>query len=212
MDSDVHDVDLGILEVFHEFGLFFRIEAEVGVDGEDEPVLSGVSAAGEEVFGGFRVSFVCPVEAGPEVDDAEVGIGIEAFHEFLALVEHVALELVADAIPCEDIVRLDDVLACPALDGVEVDEGFVGNHPGEGEAVEGGGAVVVVSTVEVGVVFDGKDLFEEDEAVEDGGFVSGCDGDDMFDACGEARGEGERQQATDGWTNDGVEFSNTEMI
>jgi malate synthase len=55
------------------------------------------------------------------------------------------------------------------FDFVEVDEGFVGDHAGEGEPVERGIGVVVVAAAEVAVIFDGEHLFEDDEAVEDGG-------------------------------------------
>lgn len=49
--GDVHGVDFCVFEVFDELGLFFGVEAEVGVDGEDEKAVTGFFAAGEEFFG-----------------------------------------------------------------------------------------------------------------------------------------------------------------
>lgn len=152
------------------------------------------------------------VEAGPHVDDAEVGVGVEALGEFFPLVEHVALEGVADLIPGEHFFFVNEVTPGTALEGVEVDEGFVRDHAGQGEADAGISGIVVVTTVEVLVVFNGEDLLEEDEAVEDGGFETAGDGDDLGDAVGVAGGEGEGAEAADGGTDDGVEFCDAEVI
>lgn len=51
MDGDVHGIDVCFLKVFYEFRLFLRVEAEIGIDGEDEPFLSGFCAAVEEFVG-----------------------------------------------------------------------------------------------------------------------------------------------------------------
>lgn len=107
---------------------------------------------------------------------------------------------------------MDDVGAGAAFDGIEVDEGLVGDHPGEGEAVLGGGAVIEVAAVEVGVVFDGEDLFEEGEAGEDGGAGAAGDGDDDFDALGVEGGEVDGEQTTDGGADDGVELGDAEVV
>ena len=48
---DVHGIDFGIFEMLDEFGLFLGVEAEIGIDREDEELMTGGLAAGEEVFG-----------------------------------------------------------------------------------------------------------------------------------------------------------------
>ncbi len=50
VDGDVHGVHIGLFEVFDEFGLLLGIKAKVGVDGEDEELVAGGLAAGEEIF------------------------------------------------------------------------------------------------------------------------------------------------------------------
>lgn len=145
VNGDVHGFDAGFFEMFLELGLFFGVEAEVRVDGEEEPALLVGAAAVKELGGGLGASFFGAVEGGPEVDDAEVGVGVEACDEFFPLVEHVALDLIADLEPREGAVGGDDVFAGAAFDGVEMDEGFVGDHASEGESVEGRLAVVVVA-------------------------------------------------------------------
>ena len=42
--GDVHVRDTGCFQPAHEFGLFLGIEAEIGVDTEDEPVMAGAAA------------------------------------------------------------------------------------------------------------------------------------------------------------------------
>ena len=48
--GDVHGGDVGLFEVADEFCLFLGVEAEVGVDGEDEEFLPGGLAAREKFF------------------------------------------------------------------------------------------------------------------------------------------------------------------
>ena len=63
VDGQVHHVDLRLLEVLHQLGLFFRVETEVGVDGEHQPPLAGLGAAGEQVFRRIGIALVGSVEA-----------------------------------------------------------------------------------------------------------------------------------------------------
>ena len=93
--------------------------------------------------------------------------------------EHVALEGVADLEPGEHFFFLHKIATSAALEGVEVDEGLVRDHAREGEADAGIFAVVVVAAFEVAVVFDGENLLEENEAIENGGFESTRNGDDV---------------------------------
>ena len=71
------------------------------------------------------------VEPGPHFADPEIGVGVEAGGEFFPLMQHVAFDLVVDFIPLEPVLRLDDVATGASFDGVEVDEGFVADHPSE---------------------------------------------------------------------------------
>ena len=105
-----------------------------------------------------------------------------------------------------------DVAAGALLKGIDVDESLVRNHPCEGEAVGWAITFIVVACIEMRVVLDGEDLFEQDQAVEDGGFETGCDGDDVVDAGGEAGGESQGEQAADRGADDGVEFGDAELV
>ena len=210
--GDHHAGRAGFFEHGGQFGLFFGVEAEVGIDAEDEVVVSGLGGALEEIGVSGDAGVFERVEVQPHVGDAKVGVGVEAFDEFFALMEHVAFDVAANAIPGELVVGMDDVGAGAAFDGVEVDKGLVGDHPGEGEAVFGSGAVVEIAAVEVGVVFDGENLFEEGEACEDGGAGAAGDRDDDFDALGVEGGEVDGEQTTDGGADDGVELGDAEVV
>lgn len=152
------------------------------------------------------------IVARPHVDDAEVGVGVEAFGELFPLVKHVALEGIANLIPREHFLLVDEVAAGAAFEGVEVDEGFVRDHAGKGEADAGELGVIVVAAVEVLVILDGEDLLEENEAVEDGGLESTGDGDDGADTVGVAGREGEGAETADGGSGNSVELLDTEVI
>lgn len=149
---------------------------------------------------------------GPELGDADVGIGVEAVDEFFSLVEHVGLDLVMDAIPGETVVGLVNVFAGASFDGVQVDEVFVAYHTSECEAKSGRMALIVVATAEMGVVFDGENLFKEEEAVEDSCFYARSDRDDELGAIGMIGGEGEAGKTAGGWADDGFEFIDAEVV
>lgn len=152
------------------------------------------------------------VVARPHVDDAEVGVGVEALGELFTLMEHVALEGVADLEPGEHFFFFDEFFASAFLEGVEMDEGFVRDHAGQGEADSGVFVFVVVAAVEVFVVFNGEDLLEEDKAVEDGCFETSGDGDDTGDTLGMAGGERDGEEPADRGADGGVELIDAEMI
>ena len=205
-------LDAGFFEVFDEFGLFFGVEAEVGIDREDEEALVVLFAWGKKVFGRFFLGLYDGIVTGPHVDDAEVGVGVEALGEFLPLIEHVALELILHGIPREGVFVGFDVTSRATLEGVEVDEGLVRNHASKGEAVVGAGSLVIITSVEMGVVFDGEDLLEEDEPVQNGGFKARSNRDDGAHPLGVSRGKGEGTKAADGWANHGVELVDAVVV
>ena len=64
VDGDVEIVDVGLFEVANEFGLFFGVDAEVGVDGEDEVFVPGFAGAGQKLSGRFRIAFAGGIVAG----------------------------------------------------------------------------------------------------------------------------------------------------
>lgn len=51
VDGDMDGVHIGLLEMFDDFGLLFGVEAEVGIDREDQEFMTSSIAAGEEVLG-----------------------------------------------------------------------------------------------------------------------------------------------------------------
>ena len=57
MDCDVYRVDPGVFEVLDEVCLFFRVKAEIGIDGKDEKAMTGFAGALKKFAGGFRVTF-----------------------------------------------------------------------------------------------------------------------------------------------------------
>ena len=120
VDRDVDRLAPSLLKLEDKCALFLRIKAEVGVDREDQDTVSGLTTSGEELAVVLGVSFPGCVIARPHVDDAQVGIGIEALYEFLSLVEHVTLKLVTDRVPRKGIALLNDIAPCATLDGVEV--------------------------------------------------------------------------------------------
>lgn len=126
--------------------------------------------------------------------------------------EDIGFDVVAEPVPAEALVGLADIAAGAFFDFVEVDEGFVGDHAGEGEPVEGGIGVVVVAAAEVAVIFDGEHLFEDDEAVEDGGAATGGEGDYEADAVWGGGGEVEGAEPADAGTDDGVERVDAEVV
>ena len=212
VDRDVHGVDVCRFEVSNELGLFFGVEAEVGIDGEDEELLPRLLAALEEFLRGFGITLDDGIVAGPHVDNTEVGVGVETLGELLSLMKHVALEGVADLEPGEHFFFFDELLASAALEGVEVDEGFVRDHAGQGEADAGIFAFVVIATVEVFVVLDSEDLLKENETIKDGCFKSGGNGDDAGHAFGMTGCEGQGEEATDGRTDGRMELLDAEVI
>ena len=107
---------------------------------------------------------------------------------------------------------MDDVTPGPALDGIEVDEGLVGDHPGQGQAEVGMLVVVVISTLEVRVVLDGQDLLEEDKTIEDGGPDATRQREDGAYALREIGGEGEGGKSTDRGAGHGMETVDAKVI
>ncbi len=126
--------------------------------------------------------------------------------------EHVALEGVADLIPGEHFLFVDELAAGAAFEGVEVDKGLVRDHARKGKSDAGILGVVVIAAVEMLVILDGEDLLEENEAVEDGGLKTTGDGDDLADAVGMPGREGEGAESADRGTDGGVEFFDAEVV
>ena len=109
-------------------------------------------------------------------------------------------------------LRLFHVTRRAVFDGVEVHEGFVGDHAGEGQSVGRRFSGVIIAAEKVRIVFDGEDLFEEGEPVEDGGGAAAGDGDDEPNAVRVEGGEGQRHEAADARANDRVQFFDAEGV
>ena len=109
--------------------------------------------------------------------------------------EHVALKLVAHLVPGKAAALFNEVPPRAPLEGIEVNEGLVGNHAGEREAKLRMFPLVIVSAVEVGIIFNRNDLLKEDEAVQNGGLDSACDRENGPDARRKVGGEGEGGKA-----------------
>jgi len=107
------------------------------------------------------------------------------------------LKGVTDLKPREHLLFFDELLAGALLEGVEVDEGFMGDHACEGEADAGVPGLVIIAAVKKGIVFDREDLFEKNEAIKDGGFEARGDRDDVLSALRMARGEGQGKESAD---------------
>ena len=204
MDGEIHGGDVSALQRADELCLFFGIEAEVGIDAEDQVVMPRIAGAGEELFVARDTCVGEGIVAQPHLCDAQVGVGIEAPDEFFTLMQHVAFHIVADAIPGELIVRLHDVMPCTALDGIKVDKGFVADHAGQGEAILWGGALIIVAAAKVGIVFDGHDLLKQGQAREHRGAHPTGGGDHRLDPIWKHGGGIERQQSADGCPDDGL--------
>ena len=68
--------------------------------------------------------------------------------------------------------------------------------------------LVIISSVEVGVVLDGEDLLEEKEAIEDGVLIGRGDGDHFGDSLWKEIGEGQGAEPTNGGPDDCVKALN----
>ena len=123
--GDMNGVDFGVLEMFDDFRLFFGIETEVGIDGEDEEFVTGGIAPSKKIFGRIGITLEDGVVAGPHVDDSEISVSVKSLRKLFALMKHVALESVTDLIPREHLVFVNEVTSGAPLKGIEMDESFV---------------------------------------------------------------------------------------
>ena len=153
VDGDPHHGHVGLLEQVDELGLLLRMEGHVRVDAEDEELL--VPAAREELVEILAPGLGHQVEPLPGVDDAQVGVGVEALHELLALVEHVGLDRVVHLVPAVRRLVADHLAARPFAQGVERDEGLVRDAPRQRQADVRARAVVVIAALEMRVALDG---------------------------------------------------------
>jgi len=210
MHGEAEVRDFGFLQLGADFRLVVRVEAAIAVDGEDEVLL--VLAAGEKRVRARGFGVLEEVELLPRVDDAEVAVRIEALHEFLALIKHVALENAGDAIPRNVGLGLDDGHLCALLDGVGIEEGLVTDHAREREAVDRAGRAVVVAAEEIRIARDGDDLLEVVHLLKAVGTQARGDRDDICDALGEVEREVERAHSAERGADDGVEFFDAEFF
>ena len=200
----------GGVEEVGESVLLIGVKADVGADTEEEEgnagaALQGLGEGGHACGGG-------KVEALPGFEDEEVAVGIEAGHEFFALVEHVGLVAAVKDVGAEAFTGRGDLVARTFAEGIETDEGFVGNHPRESESVDGTWAGVVIAIGEGGVAFDGGDLLEVEDALKRADVCACANEDGGGEAFGMAHGEGEGQEATDGGSDGGVDAGDAEVV
>lgn len=212
MHGDMDVVDLGGLQVGGQFILLFGIKAEVGVYAEHEEAVTVFPGTGKQLDGVFDTSFGAGIVTRPQLTDAQVGIGVEAFNELGALVENVRFDLVVNFVPREAAFGLIDVFAGAPFDGVEVDKGFMADHSRQGETVGRRWAIVVGSTRKVRIVLNRQYLFEQDQAIEDSGAEAAGDRHNALHAFGEQVGKGESTEAADGRTDCRVQFFDTELV
>jgi len=87
VDCNMLAGDPGLPQSLYHLFLLLGVEADIGVDAEDQKMLlpAPVEEGGE--IPSMRV--LDQVEVLPEIHDPEVGIGIEPFDELAGLVEHI---------------------------------------------------------------------------------------------------------------------------
>ena len=87
VDCNMLAGDPGLPQSLYHLFLLLGVEADIGVDAEDQEVLIPAPVEESQQTPGTRVSD--QVEILPEIHNSKVGIGIEPFYEFSSLVEHV---------------------------------------------------------------------------------------------------------------------------
>ena len=87
VDCNMLAGDPGLPQNLYHLFLLLGVEADIGVDAEDQKMLlpAPVEEGGE--IPSTRV--LDQVEILPEIHNSKVGIGIEPFYKFSSLVEHV---------------------------------------------------------------------------------------------------------------------------
>ena len=183
--------------------LFFGIKADIGIDGEEKE--ADMAQGAEEIDSGGDGVSPKEVEVLPGFDDAEVGIGIEALDKFGSLMQHVGFLFAGGSIGSRIGRGGGDFCACAFVDGVEADEGFVGDDSSQGESGGGGGPAVVISALEVRVVLNGEDLLEIQEALEVGDERARGDGNHAAHFVGMARCQFEGEESADRTAYGGME-------
>ena len=97
VDGDVLHGDAVSLELLDDVFLLVGVEADIGVDAEDEVVLM---LAAVEDLGIVRCTAVAEeMVFDPPGAEVEVGVGVEAPDKFTALVEDVGFERGFDLVP-----------------------------------------------------------------------------------------------------------------
>ncbi len=115
--ADPRHRNLRRLQVVDEPALLGWLKGPIGVDAENEVTL--VAAAGEELLVGTRMALGHEVKPLPGIEDAQVGICIEASGKFLPLVKHVRLHRMIDLIPAERRSGHHDLASRPLPEVVE---------------------------------------------------------------------------------------------
>ena len=189
-----------------EAGDIARGETAVRVDGEEHEA----NAVLCEQFEGF-IYAAQPGEGGqvipcPEVDDADVSIGIVPLGKLGALVQHVAFGVALGHVPGEHALAVGDSLSGAFFQSALVHKELVGNHARQGQASAWRVAQRVTAFAVGGVQLDGENLLKGIELMFDGWLISGADDDDIFDTCGVDSGQGEREHAAQAGANNGKTF------
>jgi glyoxylase-like metal-dependent hydrolase (beta-lactamase superfamily II) len=199
----------GVLERIGELGLLFGPEADVLVDREDQ---EGEVGARLERLGQVAAGLARQVERLPDIDDAQVSVGVEARHELLAGVQDVGLDLMLQPVTLEIVFILHDLAARAILHQMKMDETLVRDHPGQHQPLERGLGVVIITTVEVRVFLDGEDLLEVEELVKRGGARAGGDRDHAVGAVVMAHREVERHDSAERAADDSQQLVDPQMV
>ena len=91
-------------------------------------------------------------------------------------------------------------------------EGFVRDHPGKSETDIGMARLVVVSTVEVLIIFDRKDLLEKDEPIQDCCSNTARDRDNGLHPVWEIRRKRQRGKSSDRGPGNGMELIDPQVV
>ena len=125
MNRNMNRLKASFFQFEDERGLLLGIKAEVRINGEDQEAMTSFLATTQQFPVILGITLPRCIITRPHVNDTEIGISVKTVHEFLPLMKHVALELVADLIPCQTTALLNQVTTCPSLEGVKVNEGLV---------------------------------------------------------------------------------------
>ena len=117
-----------------------------------------------------------------------------------------------DVIEGQVVIRLPHFVTCPMIHLAQRDKGLVTDNTGQSQSFVRVGSLVVVASLEMGVPFNGVNLLEVVNPLQDGGSHTGGDRDDQAYPLGMPGGQAETLHAGQAGTNHGVQAADFKVV